>query len=74
MEKERRKQLGITLTSETLERLEIICDELGLAKSHAISMMINRYWLDNMTEIEMTRDEKLALEQIINDDSLEEDF
>lgn len=52
MENERRKQIGITLTSDTLERLEIICDELGLAKSHAISMMINKYWIENMAEFE----------------------
>lgn len=52
MENERRKQLGITLTSDTIERLEIICDELGLAKSHAISMMINKYWIENMAEFE----------------------
>lgn len=52
MENERRKQLGITLTSDTIERLEIICDELGLAKSHAISMMINKYWIENMVEFE----------------------
>ena len=52
MEDERRKQLGITLTSDTIERLEIICDELGLAKSHAISMMINKYWIENMAEFE----------------------
>ena len=52
MENERRKQLGITLTSDTIERLEIICDELGLAKSHAISMIINKYWIENMAEFE----------------------
>ena len=52
MENQRRKQIGITLTSDTLERLEIICDELGLAKSHAISMMINKYWIENMAEFE----------------------
>ena len=52
MENQRRKQIGITLTSDTIERLEIICDELGLAKSHAISMMINKYWTENMAEFE----------------------
>lgn len=52
MENERRKQLGITLTSDTIERLEIICDELGLSKSHAISMIINKYWIENMAEFE----------------------
>lgn len=37
-----KKQLGITLTPETIERLENICKKLGLTKSNAIAMAINK--------------------------------
>jgi len=43
-----RKQVGITLTDETLERLEKISEEMGLSKSQAISMLINKYFINEM--------------------------
>lgn len=45
-----RKQIGITLTDETLERLEKIAKEMGLSKSQAISMLINKYFINEMQE------------------------
>lgn len=45
-----RKQVGITLTDDTLERLDKIAEELGLSKSQAISMLINKYFLNEMQE------------------------
>lgn len=45
-----RKQVGITLTNDTLERLEKISAEMGLSKSQAISMLINKYFISEMKE------------------------
>lgn len=43
----KRIQVGITLTEETLKRLDEIVNEMGLTKSHALSMLINKYWMDS---------------------------
>lgn len=45
MSKAKRKQIGITLTSDTLERLETVCEETGLTKSQAISLLINQEYI-----------------------------
>lgn len=37
-----RKQIGITLTEDTLERLDNLCNKLGMSKSNAISLAINK--------------------------------
>jgi metal-responsive CopG/Arc/MetJ family transcriptional regulator len=42
-----RQKVGITLTTETLERLENLCDVIGLSKSQAISLAVNSYIVDN---------------------------
>lgn len=41
-----RVKVGITLTEDTLERLERICKEMGLSKSQALSMLVNKEYLD----------------------------
>lgn len=41
-----REKVGITLTEDTLKRLEGIGKEMGLSKSQAISMMINKYYIN----------------------------
>lgn len=43
-----RKQLGITLTEDTLDRLLKIANEMGLSKSQAIAMLINKYFINEM--------------------------
>lgn len=40
-----REKVGITLTEDTLERLIKIADEMGLSKSQAISMLINKHFI-----------------------------
>ncbi|MHC0551160.1 ribbon-helix-helix protein, CopG family [Salinicoccus sp. CNSTN-B1] len=45
-----REKVGITLTEETLKRLDEISKELGLTKSQAISMLINQEYLNNFRE------------------------
>lgn len=48
-----RKQIGITLTDDTLERLDNLCDKLGMTKSNAISLAINKLAIaENVEEIE----------------------
>ncbi len=39
----KRVKVGITLTEETLRRLNILCTNNGLSKSQAISLTINTY-------------------------------
>lgn len=39
-------KVGITLTEDTLARLERICKEMGLSKSQALSMLVNKEYLD----------------------------
>lgn len=41
-----RIKVGITLTEDTLKRLEEICKEMGLSKSQALSMLVNKEYLD----------------------------
>jgi len=43
-----REKVGITLTAETLKRLELICNEHGLAKSQAISLAINTFVIEKL--------------------------
>jgi antitoxin component of RelBE/YafQ-DinJ toxin-antitoxin module len=45
-----RKKVGITLTEESLKRLEVIAKEMGLTKSQAISMIVNKYYLESHNE------------------------
>ena len=40
-----RVKVGITLTEDTLERLEKICKEMGLSKSQALSMLVNKEYI-----------------------------
>ncbi|WP_416350072.1 CopG family transcriptional regulator [Mammaliicoccus lentus] len=40
-----RTKVGITLTEDTLKRLEEIAEQMGLSKSQAISMLINKEYL-----------------------------
>ena len=40
-----RTKVGITLTEDTLKRLEEIAEQMGLSKSQAISMFINNEYL-----------------------------
>jgi metal-responsive CopG/Arc/MetJ family transcriptional regulator len=40
-----RTKVGITLTEDTLKRLEEIAEQMGLSKSQAISMLINNEYL-----------------------------
>lgn len=40
-----RVKVGITLTEDTLARLEEICKEMGLSKSQALSMLVNKEYL-----------------------------
>lgn len=40
-----REKVGITLTEDTLKRLMEIADEMGLSKSQAISMLINKHYI-----------------------------
>lgn len=42
----KRVKVGITLTEDTLERLEMIRKELGLSKSQALSMLVNKEYID----------------------------
>lgn len=46
MNQEKRKQIGITLTTDTLERLTAICESTGLTKSQAISLLINQEFIN----------------------------
>ena len=39
-------KVGITLTEDTLARLEEICKEMGLSKSQALSMLVNKEYLE----------------------------
>ena len=41
-------KVGITLTEDTLARLEEICKEMGLSKSQALSMLVNKEYLENI--------------------------
>ncbi|RAI78760.1 ribbon-helix-helix protein, CopG family (plasmid) [Macrococcoides caseolyticum subsp. hominis] len=41
-----RIKVGITLTEDTLARLEEICKEMGLSKSQALSMLVNKEYLE----------------------------
>lgn len=50
MSETRRKQVGITLASETLVRLEVICKETGLTKSQAISLLINQEYVNKFDD------------------------
>lgn len=45
-----RVKVGITLTEETLKRLDEICKEFGLSKSQAISFAINTCKLKKNTK------------------------
>lgn len=48
-----RKQVGITLTEDTLERLDNLCKKLGMTKSNAISLAINKLAIaEEVDEIE----------------------
>lgn len=40
-----RVKVGITLTEDTLARLEEICKEMGLSKSQALSMLVNKEYI-----------------------------
>lgn len=54
-----RKQVGITLTEDTLERLENLCNKLGMTKSNAISLAINKLAIaEEVDEIEEENNEK----------------
>lgn len=46
----RRTKVGITLTEETLKRLDEIANEMGLSKSQAISMLINQNYVEKQEE------------------------
>lgn len=50
MSQEKRKQIGITLTHDTLERLNAICEETGLTKSQAISLLINNEYVNKYAD------------------------
>ena len=41
-----RTKVGITLTEDTLKRLDEIAEQMGLTKSQAISMLINKEYLN----------------------------
>jgi len=43
----RRLKIGITLTEDTLKKLDEICKIMGLEKSYAISLMINSYVIND---------------------------
>lgn len=54
-----RKQVGITLTQDTLERLENLCNKLGMTKSNAISLAINKLAIaEEVDEIEEENNKK----------------
>lgn len=54
-----RKQVGITLTEDTLERLENLCNKLGMTKSNAISLAINKLAIaEEVDEIEEENNKK----------------
>lgn len=42
-----RLRFGITLTEDTLKRLEFLCDAMGMAKSQSISLAVNTYYFEN---------------------------
>jgi len=44
----RRKQIGLTLTASTKDRLDKICEITGMTKSSAISMCINLYAFEKL--------------------------
>lgn len=46
----RRTKVGITLTEETLKRLDEIANEMGLSKSQAISMLINQNYVEKQEQ------------------------
>lgn len=50
-----REKVGITLTKETLKNLERICNQNGLAKSQAISLVINTYANEKLPREEKNR-------------------
>ena len=41
-----RTKVGITLTEDTLKRLDEIAEQMGLTKSQAISMLVNKEYLN----------------------------
>lgn len=45
-----REKVGITLTDETLKRLDEIVEELGMTRSHVISMLVNQEYIENHKE------------------------
>lgn len=47
----KRIKVGITLTEETLKRLEELCQATGLLKSQAISLAINTYAAENLEKM-----------------------
>lgn len=45
-----RKKVGITLTEETLKRLDEIVEELGMSRSHVLSMLVNKEYISKYEE------------------------
>ena len=45
-----RMKVSITLTDDTLKRLEVFCQEMGLTRSQAISLAINSYVIGQKTK------------------------
>ncbi len=45
-----RTKVGITLTEDTLKRLDEIAEQMGLTKSQTISMLINKEYLNKYQE------------------------
>ena len=56
-----RVKVGITLTEDTLARLEEICKEMGLSKSQALSMLVNKEYLQKyQDDNKVLRHKKIA--------------
>lgn len=54
----KRIKVGITLTEETLKRLNELCEVTGLMKSQAISLALNTYVVENLEKLKGEKRDK----------------
>lgn len=47
----KKSKVGITLSDETLNNLDVITEKLGLTKSTAIALAINTYFVDKINDV-----------------------
>lgn len=61
-----RTKVGITLTEDTLKRLDEIAEQMGLTKSQAISMLVNKEYLNKyQDEDKVLRHKKATIWQMV---------